>query len=71
MNPAQDACFQANYGEYELVVSIWPLRIMGGSAPQRVKQMVLEWATKHQQELLSSWHCSVDGLQPLQVMPLD
>ena len=70
-SPSYEACFQANYGEHELVVGIWPLKIVGGNAPQRVKQLVLEWAAKHQQELLSSWHCCVDGLQPLQVKPLD
>ena len=70
-SPSCDACFQASYGEHELIVSIWPLRILGGNAPQRVKTMVLEWAAAHQEELLHSWHYSLDGLQPAQVKPLE
>ena len=49
------ARFHAIYGSSELVVGLWPLDILCGEAPGRVKQMVLEWATAHQQELLAAW----------------
>ena len=38
------AHFHAIYGNTELVVSIWPLKIIQGDAPGRVREMVLEWA---------------------------
>src|SRR5262249_53573194 len=44
--------FHAIYGNSELVVSIWPLAVVQGDAPRRVREMVLEWAIQHQQELL-------------------
>ncbi|MBI2929811.1 MAG: DUF4160 domain-containing protein [Verrucomicrobia bacterium] len=50
------AHFHAIYGEAELVVGLWPLKVLQGDAPPSVRQMVLDWATQHQQELLSDWH---------------
>jgi hypothetical protein len=50
------ARFHAIYGESELVIAINPLRIIDGHAPQRVCDMVLEWATQHQRELLEAWN---------------
>ena len=35
--------FHAEYGEYELVITINPIKITQGDAPKRVKSMVLEW----------------------------
>lgn len=45
--------FHAVYGEFELAVGISPIVILEGSAPNRVRSMVLEWAALHQQELLA------------------
>ena len=64
------AHFHAIYENTELVVSIWPLRIIQGDAPGRVREMVLEWAAQHQQELLSSWHRCLAGLPPAHIEPL-
>ena len=61
----------ATYGDRELVVRLWPLRIVQGDAPTRVRELVLEWATQHQQELLSAWHYCVDGRPPFQIQPLE
>src|SRR6185436_17608517 len=52
--------FHAIYEQCEVVVQIHPLKIVSGDAPQRVCQMVLEWAKQHQQELLEAWsRCAV------------
>lgn len=64
------AQFHAFYGNSELVVDIWPLRVVQGDAPSRVREMVLEWATQHQQELLSAWHRSSFGRPPQAIAPL-
>ncbi len=66
-----EAHIVANYGEHELVVRLWPLRVVQGNAPQRVRDLVLEWATQHQQELLSAWHYCVDGRAPRPIAPLE
>jgi len=65
-----DARFHAIYGDAELVVSIWPLKIVQGEAPRRVREMVLEWAANHQRELVAAWHCCQNGLPPLHIEPL-
>ena|SRR2546426_4908328 len=64
------AHFHAIYGDTELVVSIWPLKIIQGNAPRRVREMVLEWATQHQQELLSAWNRCQVGQPPMRIEPL-
>ena len=67
---ALGARIHAFYGDSELVVSLWPLRIIQGDAPQRVSELVLEWARQHQQELLTDWRRLEAGLPAMQVAPL-
>jgi hypothetical protein len=64
------ARFHAIYENCELVVNLWPLQIISGDAPRRVKDMVLEWATQHQQELLTAWHRIQSGETPNSIPPL-
>src|SRR5688572_28708247 len=49
------ARFHAIYEESEVVVQIQPLQIVWTGAPERVRQMVLEWAEEHKEELLDAW----------------
>jgi len=56
--------FHAEYGEYELVITISPIKIIKGDAPKRVKSMVLEWTALHQEELLRDWELC-KNMQPL------
>ena len=64
------ARFHAIYGDTELVVAIDPLRIVQGDAPQRVRDLVMEWATQHQQELLEAWNRLNSAQQPKPIAPL-
>ncbi len=64
------ARFHAIYGNSELVVSLWPLDILCGEAPRRVKNTVLEWASAHQQELLAAWQNLQRGRSPAAIEPL-
>jgi hypothetical protein len=64
------ARFHAIYDNTELVVSIWPLKVVQGDAPLRVQTMVLEWAAQHQQELLAAWHRHRFGMPPFRIAPL-
>ena len=67
--PLEARC-HAIYGNWELVVGIWPLHIIQGDAPRRVREMVLEWAAQHQQELLSAWSRCQTGQAPQAIEPL-
>ena len=64
------ARFHAIYDNSELIVNLWPLQIVAGDAPGRVKDMVLEWAAQHQQELLVAWHRLQAGEAPAAIPPL-
>ncbi|MBU6399359.1 MAG: DUF4160 domain-containing protein [Verrucomicrobia bacterium] len=64
------ARFHAIYGNSELVVSIRPLMVVGGEAPGRVRDLVMEWAVLHQQELLAAWNCCLSGKAPEAIAPL-
>ena len=63
--------FHAVYAEYEIVVGISPITVLAGSAPVRVRSMVLEWATLHQDELSDDWQRCRRAEQPLPIDPLD
>ena len=64
------AHFHAIYGDTELVVAVNPVRIIQGDAPRRVRDMVLEWAVKHQRELLEAWDCLSAAQPPKPIEPL-
>ncbi len=64
------AHFHAIYGQWELVVGIAPLRVVQGDAPSRVRQMVLEWASDHQRELMDAWNRCSCARPPLPIAPL-
>lgn len=64
------AHFHAIYEDSELVVGINPLRIMNGSAPFRVRAMVLEWAALHEEELQAAWQRVSHAQPPARIAPL-
>jgi hypothetical protein len=64
------ARFHAIYDDAELVVAINPLRIVEGNAPQRVCDLVLEWAAQHQRELLEAWNRLTLLETPPRIAPL-
>lgn len=63
--------YHAEYGEHELVVGILPILILAGSAPKRVRSMIVEWSALHQQELLSNWELCKAMRQPNAIEPLE
>jgi len=48
--------FHAVYGECNALVSIESLQIIEGDLPSRAQNLVLEWATLYQQDLLQMWN---------------
>ena len=65
-----DARFHAIYQNCELVVGVWPLKIIQGDAPGWVREKVITWATQHQQELLAAWNCCQYRQRPMVIAPL-
>lgn len=64
------AHFHAIYENTELVVGVSPVRIIQGDAPARVRDMVIEWATQHQGELLAAWNRLSTAQRPAAIAPL-
>ena len=62
--------FQAIYGNMELVVAVRPLRILRGNVPQRVGEMVMEWASPHQAGLVEAWNLLNAARPPKAITPL-
>lgn len=63
--------FHAVYGEHELEVGIMPLKILRGSAPGRVKSLVLEWGALHQDDLMADWERCRNAQPLLPILPLE
>jgi len=64
------ARFSAIYENAELVVEVSSLRIVGGTAPTRVAELVLEWARVHQRELVEAWNRIRRAEPPPPIAPL-
>ena len=47
--------FHAQYGEHTAQVDIQTLSVFSGRLPPRVRGLVIEWASLHQQELMDDW----------------
>lgn len=47
--------FHAIYGEYVGMFDIKTLKMVEGDLPNRAREMIVEWASKYQNELLDIW----------------
>jgi phosphomannomutase len=47
--------FHARYGNYKAAIRIDELTMSEGKLPPRVLGLVVEWAAKHQEELIQDW----------------
>lgn len=63
--------FHALYGEFEVMVSIETLEVIGGKMPRRALSLILEWAFQHRNELLEDWQ-RCETREPLRkIAPLE
>ena len=60
--------FHVRYGEHKATVAIDELRLLDGSLPPRVRGLVVEWATLHQEALRQDWELA-RAKQPLVPVP--
>ncbi len=57
--------YHVQYGEYEAILDVETGRVLEGTLPKRVAQLVKEWHLKHKKELRSSWE-QAQEFSPLQ-----
>ncbi len=60
----------AMYAEHEALIEIGTLSILRGSLPPRALALVLEWASRHRQELLEDWNECRQLRPPKRIAPL-
>jgi Domain of unknown function (DUF4160) len=62
--------FHAEYGEHEALIDINALAVIAGKLPPRALGLVMEWASLHQNEIISQWEKArnleaLDKIEPL------
>jgi hypothetical protein len=63
--------FHIRYGAHQAVIRIKDLLVVEGYLPPRALGLVIEWAAKHQNELLSGWEMAAQRQTPPRIEPLD
>jgi len=63
--------FHAHYEGVSVVIGIQPLTVLAGSIRARGLALAMEWAAKHQAELLAAWNALQTGGKPEKIEPLD
>lgn len=62
--------FYALYAEFEALIEIRTLAILGGELPNRAMALVLEWAQQHREELMRNWELCSHNQMPAKILPL-
>lgn len=62
--------FHATYAEFEILICIRDLSIYTGYIPARALGLVVEWASVHQEALLSNWELMKVNGQLKKIEPL-
>jgi len=63
--------FHAQYGELEALIEIRTLSAFAGRLPARVMGLVIEWGTRHQEELLNDWRRAQSEESLQKIAPLE
>jgi hypothetical protein len=62
--------FHAKYGEFIAEIDIRTLQILKGELPKRAKNLVLEWADEHRDELMQDWELARQKSDLKEIEPL-
>lgn len=62
--------FHARYGDKKATFDIDSLNILEGDLPVKVRNLVVEWADLHQEELRKDWELAQSGMVPEKIDPL-
>lgn len=62
--------FHARYGENKATFDIRSLNVLEGYLPVKVRNLVIEWADQHRDELIEDWNLAQSGKVPHKIAPL-
>ena len=60
----------ARYGEFEATIEIESMHLIKGQLPPRAMNLVSEWTSLHQAELLENWRLCREKRVPEKIDPL-
>jgi hypothetical protein len=63
--------FHVRYGSLKATIAIESLSVLDGKLPPRVKGLIIEWATLHQDELRENWKRAREEKELLSIQPLE
>ena len=63
--------FHARYGEYKVEIEIRTLSVLAVKFPPRALGLLVEWATQHQEELMTDWQRARDNAELHRITPLE
>ena len=63
--------FHVRYGSQKARIAIDDLRVLDGDLSPRVRGLVVEWASLHQDELRKDWELARSRLPLISIKPLD
>ena len=63
--------FHAYYGGAQALVRMEDLVVMRGRLPPRARSLVVEWASRHQEELEEAWERARRHENPGRIAPLE
>ncbi|RJR35534.1 MAG: DUF4160 domain-containing protein [Deltaproteobacteria bacterium] len=63
--------FHARYGDYKISVKIEDYMVLEGSFPPRALGLVMEWAAKNQEKLMTNWDLAQDSQPLVKIAPLE
>lgn len=62
--------FHAYYNEHQAEIDINTLQIIAGELPKRIRNLVIEWAIDHRDELMEDWDLMRNDEEPKKIDPL-
>lgn len=63
--------FHARYGEHKVEVDIQTLSVLAGKLPPRAMGLVIDWASRHQDELMADWELARQAAELKRIEPLE
>ena len=63
--------FHAKYGEFEGIFDIQTGLLLEGNLPKTAMKLVKMWTKMHKIELLENWNLIKQGLNPINITPLE
>jgi hypothetical protein len=63
--------FHVRYGQQKAIIDIATLTILEGKLTSRVLNLVTEWASLHQAELLNNWELARQQQPLISILPLE